>query len=85
MSDTPARPDEAMRLLDNDWTIVMFKSELGSYTAVSLNNRRQEDREFHRALTRAMRNIPENQITDDFTPSQSLTRLAAKVFGTDNF
>lgn len=79
MSDTPKLPDECKRLLDNGWMIVLFGSQLGSYTAVALNYA-NETRAIN-AVDRAIRTIPENQITDDFEPSQALTRLSAKVFG----
>lgn len=79
MSDTKKLPDECKRLLDNGWMIVLFGRQLGSYTAVALTYT-NESRAI-KAVERTMRDIPENQITDDFEPSQALTRLSAKVFG----
>ncbi len=83
MSDTPNRPDECKRLLDNGWGIVLFASGLGSYTAVALGRDRVEDVRASKAVRSAVKDIPDNQITDDFEPGQALTRLAAKVVGID--
>lgn len=33
MSDTPKLADECVKLLDNGWTITLFRNGLGSYTA----------------------------------------------------
>lgn len=68
MSDTPKLADESKKLLDNAWAIVLFKNDLGSYTAAayaSLDLTGQKPVE----------------ITDDFEPSQALYRLTEKVFG----
>lgn len=71
MSDTPKLADECKKLLDNDWTITLYRNELGSYSAVA--SRPNED------PLDAQEN--ENQITDDFEPSQVLYRLTEKVYG----
>ena len=81
MSNTPNRPDESKRLLDNNWVVVLFRNDLGSYTAVAIGAKRVEERLVSRAVAHALRDIPDNQITDDFEPGQALTRLAAKVVG----
>jgi hypothetical protein len=36
MSDTPSNADNCMKLLDNGWTIQMYRNGLGSYTAVAI-------------------------------------------------
>jgi hypothetical protein len=69
MSDTPNQADDAMKLLDGGWSILIFANEMGSYTAVALKGQQK--------LADAMRN--DRQITDDFTPSQALYRLTEKV------
>lgn len=77
MSDTPKLPDECKRLLDNGWMIVLCKSDaLGDYTAMAVRTGKAV-----RAINRALKTIPNNQLTGDFEPSQALTRLSAKVFG----
>lgn len=81
MSDTPKLPDECKRLLDNDWMIVLYKSEMHDYTAVALSRRQPEESWAMKAVNRAIRTVPENQLTGDFEPSQALTRLTEKVFG----
>jgi hypothetical protein len=81
MSDTPKLPDETQKLLDNGWSILLFGNSLGSYTAIALSRKTKSEQRVVTAAHRAMRDIPESQITDDFLPSQSLTRLASKVFG----
>lgn len=70
MSDTPKLADECKKLLDNGWTIDLYKNALGSYTAVA---RRPDE-----CLGDE---VPDEQITDDFEPSQALYRLTEKVFG----
>lgn len=35
MSDTPKLADECKKLLDNGWTIELFKNQIGSYTATA--------------------------------------------------
>lgn len=67
MSDTPKHADDCMKLLDNGWTVKLFKNGLGSYTA--------------RAVKPGKNGAKANVITDDFTPSQALYRLTEKVFG----
>lgn len=71
MSDTPDSPNDCMKLLDADWRILLFKNDMGSYSAVALKPGQD--------LMEAMEH--ENQITDDFTPTQALYRLTEKVFG----
>lgn len=68
MSDTPKAADEVKKLLDNDWTVLLYKNQLGSYTAVALKPGDDLD------------DLPadSNQITDDFEPSQALYRLTEK-------
>lgn len=81
MSDTPKLPDECKRLLDNDWMVVLYKSEMQDYAAVALNPRQYEQLRAMKAVNRAIRTIPDGQLTSDFEPSQALTRLTEKVFG----
>lgn len=66
MSDTPKLADECKKLLDNAWAIVLFKNDLGSYTAAAYTNLDLTDQE-------------SIEITDDFEPSQALYRLTEKV------
>ncbi len=69
MSDTPKLADECKKLLDNGHTIVLFKNELGSYTALDFAAGVDLDLPQH------------SEVTDDFEPSQALYRLTEKVFG----
>ncbi len=68
MGDTPKAADEVKKLLENDWTVLLYKNQLGSYTAVALKPGDDLD------------DLPadSNQITDDFEPSQALYRLTEK-------
>lgn len=75
MSDTPKAADDVMKLLDRGFTVVLFKNDLGSYTAVAA---RPGEGSLDKALRAALRKGHE---TDDFTPSQALYRLTEKVFG----
>lgn len=69
MSDTPKEADDVMKLLDNRYSVVLFKNELGSYTAVACKPKQD--------VRTAIR--IDRQMTDDFTPSQALYRLTEKV------
>jgi len=81
VSDTPKLLDECKKLLDNGWAIVLYANPLGSYTAIAVGNKRESEIRLSKAVKRAVREIHEYQITDDFEPSQALTRLTNKVFG----
>ena len=81
MSDTPKLPDECKRLLDNGWMIVLLKGPIGDYTAAAISHRSIEENRAIMAVNKAIREIPDNQLTGDFEPSQALTRLTEKVFG----
>ena len=69
MSDTPNRPEDAVKLLDNGWIIMLRAQELGSYAAVALRPGEE------------VADIIEDdrRITDDFTIGQVLYRLTEKV------
>jgi hypothetical protein len=71
MSNTPQLADEAKKLLDNKWTITLFKNDLGTYTAIASKPGEH--------IADAQEN--DSQITDDFEPSQALYRLTEKVYG----
>lgn len=85
MSNTPKLADECKKLLDNGWQILLFKNELGSYTAHGVRPGRDLEQEEidaawdHGELPSDARS--ESYITDDFEPSQALYRLTEKVFG----
>lgn len=76
MSDTPKQADDCQKLLDNGFTIAMFKSDLGSYTAVALKP--NEPANFLLSEIVEFPGIDE-RLTDDFLPSQALYRLTEKV------
>lgn len=61
MSNTKIDFAKVTQLLDNGWSLAIFKNELGSYTA------------------RAHSRDGIDELSDDFTPEQALTRLAYKV------
>jgi hypothetical protein len=69
MSDTPKLADECKKLLDNGWQILLFRNELGSYTAEASKP----------ALATEVDEVEECHLTDDFEPSQALYRLTEKV------
>ena len=92
MSDTPRLADECKKLLDNGWTVQIFRNDLGSYTAVALSGRARGL--FQAALDQQTMDLDDEEaeeiatvfqkercITDDFEPSQALYRLTEKVFG----
>lgn len=63
--------------------IVLFRGEMQDYTAAAIGRQSDDERRAVNAVNRAIRTIPDNQLTGDFEPSQSLTRLTDKVFGCD--
>ena len=66
---TPRNADECKKLLDNGWNVVLFKNNLGSYSAVATKQ----------GVPRKV--IEAGVITDDFDPSAALFRLTEKVYG----
>lgn len=72
MSDTPKNADECKKLLDNGWGIVLYKNQLGSYTACAVIPKHMDD--IHGAVKKY-----NDLLTDDFEPSQALYRLTEKV------
>ena len=76
MSDTPKAADDIMKLLDAGWTVSVFKNGMGSYTAYAYKHKTGRAGS-HKS--QSSYGLPERQITDDFTPSQVLYRLAEKV------
>lgn len=66
-----ANVDDLRRLLDNKWAVLMFRNDMGSYTAVAVAP--------HQDYTEAMEG--DRQITDDFSPSKALCRLSEKMIG----
>jgi hypothetical protein len=65
-----------MKLLDNGLTVVLFKNEMNSYTAVGVTAAASATLGLNDAMERALENDEE---TDDFTPSQALYRLTEKL------
>lgn len=67
------------RLLDNGKAVIVFKNELGSYTAFSVSNQ-------HEDIAVAMSDADEDEcLTDDFTPDAAMKRLANKVTRTGEY
>lgn len=81
MSTTAKLPDECKRLLDNGWMIVLVRSVLGDYTAMAVAPRSEDEMRVIGAFKRALKTIPDSQLTGDFEPSQALAALTDKVFG----
>lgn len=77
----PEISDECKRLLDNGWAIVLFKSELGDYSAAAIGRSTNADKRARKVIGLAVEAMPESQITSDFEPSKSLAALPEKVFG----
>lgn len=61
--------------------VVLLKSELSDYTAIAIGSGSEDELRVFRAVNRVLKNVPENQFTGDFEPSQALTLLPEKVFG----
>lgn len=70
MDDKPNVVNDCMKLLDRGRAIVLFRNQLGSYTAAAIG--------VEEAVS-ATCELPERLITDDFTPSDALYRIVEKV------
>jgi hypothetical protein len=92
MSKTIVDMPKVTQMLDAGWRVVVFKNEMGSYTAEAEHDRtslaRAAQEKVIQAATPDMREVVraafdgDNTIqTDDFTPEQALTRLAYKCHG----
>ncbi len=75
MVDTANIVDDCAKLLDNGHCILMFRNELGSYTAIAVHMDSVADGELGFVVSGA----DEQHTTDDFTPSKALYRLTEKV------
>ena len=67
------------RLIDNGKTVVVFKNAIGSYTsfAVEVNHEDIENAGEYADVI--------GHLTDDFTPEESVKRLADKVMGVGDY
>ncbi len=63
--------DDLRRLLDNKWAVLMFRNDMGTYTAVAVAAKQ----DYVDAMD------IDRQITDDFSPSKALCRLSEKMIG----
>ena len=75
MTKRQSPPDEAapelQRLVDNGYAVAVFRNGMGTYTAFAVPVANLED---------AIEAADEHEaLTDDFTPSRSVKRLADKV------
>jgi hypothetical protein len=66
--------DEIQRALDNGHVVVLFRNGMGSYTAATLVMGTDVARKVNLAARRGT-------LTDDFSPSKALHRLAEKLIG----
>jgi hypothetical protein len=92
MSDTIIDDPKITQMLGAGWQVKLWKNPLGSYTAEAYHDKQDV---WRRARDKWLRMAgPGNEwivhedwstelivTTDDFTPSQALTRLAYKVHG----
>ena len=76
------KTDNIIRFLDSGFYCVVWRNPLGSYSAALV--RREE---FHEDDNTPLFDVDEKRITDDFTPSKALARLADKPLGNikDNY
>ncbi len=72
MLSEPNKADDCMKILDNGHIVILFRSDMGSYTALALSQ--EECYQFNDLVE----SVAEGRITDDFTPSQALYRLTEK-------
>lgn len=79
------------QMLDNGWSVRLFRNDMGSYTAEATHDNpvvvARANRKILDLVSPEMRHVVEefqeddSIETDDFTPEQALTRLAYKVHG----
>jgi hypothetical protein len=76
------KADSIIRFLDALWIVVIWKNQLGSYSAALV---KRED--FLNDGNESIFETNENRITDDSTPTKALERLAEKPLGNiiDNY
>lgn len=87
MSDTPKQADDATKLIDNNWIIVLRKSGLGSCFAVAIKPGSVAEELLNDCVAELLGwdgedfgdNMPGVVETDDFTISQALYRLTEKA------
>jgi len=76
--------DDARKLLDNGWTVQLYRNNLGSYTAAAIPPKAQkmlnEAGPFDDVDDKIEELLDDDRlITDDFTPSKALYRLTEKA------
>lgn len=90
MSDTIVDFPKVAQMLDAGWQVQIVKNDIGSYSAMAHHpeaavrrRTRSKMEAFHKNISFDHRDHWNGDalITDDFTPEQSLTRLAYKVHG----
>jgi hypothetical protein len=72
VSDTPKEADDIRKVLDSGRSVMLYRNSLGSYTAIVIGNEAPINQIIEEASDTG------RDITDDFTPSQALYRLAEK-------
>ena len=79
---TPA--DNIMRYLDTGWYVVLWRNPIGSYSAACVDRdefwaiRNSNLHPGELADGQPLFHVDEDRITDDFTPTKALIRLADK-------
>lgn len=91
MSDTIVDFAKVTQMLDSGWQLLIFKNNIGSYTAMGGHENRNMIRRINAKIAaladEEIRHIVEEHQddesieTDDFTPQQAATRLAYKIHG----
>lgn len=78
------KADSIIRFLDSGWMVVMWRNQMGSYSAALV---KREDFQNITDDEEYIFDVGENRITDDFTPTKVLARLADKPLGNigDNY
>jgi hypothetical protein len=77
MKPSPCSGDEVAKLLDDGYWVVIYHNRLGSFTAVALG---ESESDTINDVRECIEDIDdESRITDDFTPTKALARLAEKL------
>jgi hypothetical protein len=79
MDEAPQIADDVKKLLDRGDAVILYRNQLGSYTAVTITSSERPGRRRQLALLLADMPVDGPHITDDFTPSRALYRLTEKA------
>ena len=78
-----ANSEDALKLLNNGWMIILAENAMGNILAVAF----KQDSRTGTQIWKRIEALPDlsRQLTDDFTVDKALSRLADKVLGNGSY